>query len=242
MARPRTSTIAKPARNFIVILVTPARWPHAIAAQTLAEHPSDRQQSKAVENQEKQPQLILASGSPRRRMLLNQAGLKFSIIESRIPERRRPEENAREFATRMARAKALAVSRRVGDALVLGADTIVECRDEILGKPKNEAEAARMLKLLSERTHTVVTAFAIARGGEILEAHAIQSRVTFRRLADHEIAAYIASGEPFDKAGGYGIQERGAEFIAGVEGARDNVMGLPVRDVIDALHRQGFSC
>ena len=185
------------------------------------------------------PKLVLASASPRRRALLSAAGLSFSVIESRLHERRRPGESATEFALRMARDKAAAVSRRVADAIVLGADTIVEIEAQILGKPKNHDEARAMLTMLSGRIHRVVTAFAIARAGAVLEAAAVESRVRFRELDAAEIDAYIAGGEPFDKAGGYGIQDRGREFIADVEGSRDNVMGLPVGDVLAALARYG---
>jgi septum formation protein len=185
------------------------------------------------------PKLILASGSPRRRTLLAAAGLSFSIIESRLHERLRPGEPPEEFALRMARDKAAAVSRRVGDALVLGADTVVEIDGVILGKPKRAEEARAMLRRLSGRAHLVVTAFAIARAGAILEAQAVRSIVTFRPLEAAEIDAYVATREPFDKAGGYGIQERGAEFIAAVEGPRDNVMGLPMGEVMAALARHG---
>jgi septum formation protein len=184
--------------------------------------------------------LILASASPRRRTLLSAAGLNFSVIESRLHERRRPEETPTEFALRMARNKAIAVSRKIAHAIVLGADTIVAIDGRILGKPKNEADARAMLQTLSGRTHVVVTAFAIARDGAVLESAPVASRVTFRELGAAEIDEYIASGDPFDKAGAYGIQDRGAEFIAAVEGARDNVMGLPVREVLAALARHGI--
>ncbi|MBF6567275.1 MAG: septum formation protein Maf [Candidatus Binataceae bacterium] len=186
------------------------------------------------------PKLVLASGSPRRRSLLDAAGLSFSIVESRLHERRRPGEPGEQFALRMARDKATAVSRRIVSPIVLGADTIVELDGNVLGKPKDAAEAHSMLRMLSGRTHTVITAFAIAHGGEILESAAMASRVTFHELREDQIAAYIASGDPFDKAGSYGIQDGGAEFIAAVEGTRDNVMGLPVREVIAVLARHGI--
>ncbi len=186
--------------------------------------------------------LILASGSPRRRDLLRAAGIAFDVVESKIPEFRAPGEGAREYAQRLARAKALAVAARDESALVIGADTVVECQGEILEKPCDGADAARMLKLLSGRKHTVVTAFAIACGGKIIEADAVASIVTFRRLSEPEIAAYILSGDPFDKAGAYGIQSgTGSTFIAAVNGPRDNVMGLPVESVIAALKRAGFN-
>ncbi|MFZ0660781.1 MAG: Maf family protein [Candidatus Binataceae bacterium] len=186
------------------------------------------------------PKLILASGSPRRRQLLSAAGLSFQVIESAIPERRRDGENAREYAPRMARDKALAIASRFPAAIVLGADTVVECMGQVLEKPVDENDARRMLTMLSGRTHTVVTAFAIARGVRILAAEAVESHVTFRTLGTVEIDQYIASGEPFDKAGAYGIQGVGGGFISAVEGPRDNVMGLPVDNVLAALRRVGF--
>jgi septum formation protein len=185
--------------------------------------------------------LILASASPRRKTLLGATGLAFEIVESRVDEVRNARENASDFALRMAREKALEVSIRFPEALVIGADTIVDCDGQILGKPADGAAARGMLLMLSGNTHTVVTAFAIARAGAILESMPVTSRVTFRALAPDEIAAYVASGDPLDKAGAYGIQDAGAGFIERVEGARDNVMGLPVREVLAALRRHGVA-
>lgn len=187
------------------------------------------------------PIFVLASGSPRRRQLLTEAGLVFELMESGVEERREAREPAREYALRMAQAKASVVSSRAPSAIVLGADTVVECGGEILEKPSDAADARRMLSTLSERKHTVVTAFAIARGGQVIEADAVESSVFFRALSDAEIADYIATGEPFDKAGAYGIQGVGGGFIARVDGPRDNVMGLPVRNVLDALNRHGIT-
>lgn len=188
-----------------------------------------------------QPILVLASGSPRRRQLLTEAGLAFELMESGVEELRAAQEPAREYALRMARAKASAVSSRAATAVVLGADTVVECGGEILEKPSDPNDARRMLKRLSGRRHTVVTAFAIARDGRVIEADAVESAVFFRALSDEEISRYIATGEPFDKAGAYGIQGIGGGFIARVDGPRDNVMGLPVRNVLDALRRHGIA-
>jgi septum formation protein len=174
-------------------------------------------------------------------MLLGATGIAFEVVESRIDEIRRDGENALDFAVRMAREKALNVSQRFPDALVLAADTIVECDGQILGKPADAAAARAMLHTLSGNTHTVVTAFAIARGGAVSESTPVLSHVTFRALSQEEIAAYVATGEPLDKAGSYGIQDTGAGFIERVQGARDNVMGLPLREVLDALRRHGFA-
>jgi septum formation protein len=183
--------------------------------------------------------VILASASPRRRQLLSAAGIEFEVVESMMPEEHVAGEPPRVYALRMARDKAIAVSSRFPDAIVIGADTIVVCEAQILEKPTDADDARRMLAMLSSRTHTVVTAFALARGGEILESSPIESRVTFRRLTDAEIDDYIATDEPFDKAGAYGIQGIGGGFIAHVEGSRDNVMGLPTERVVAALARYG---
>jgi nucleoside triphosphate pyrophosphatase len=185
--------------------------------------------------------LILASGSPRRRQLLGAAGLKFEVLESGVAEVRVEGEPACDYALRMATEKARAVSIRVPDAIVVGADTIVVCDSEILEKPSSPFDARRMLRMLSNNTHVVITAFAIARDGSILVSDPVESRVTFRTLTDSEITDYLATREPFDKAGAYGIQGLGGGFIADVEGSRDNVMGLPTARVIEALARHGIS-
>ena len=182
--------------------------------------------------------IILASGSPRRRQLLTAAGLTFEVLESGIPEEHADGEPPRDYALRMAREKARAVSSRFPGAIVVGADTIVVCDGAILEKPASPDDARRMLSTLSGRTHVVITAFALSRDGAILESAAIESRVTFRTLAEAEINEYIATGEPFDKAGAYGIQGLGAGFISHLEGSRDNVMGLPTEQVVAALTRQ----
>jgi len=183
--------------------------------------------------------VILASASPRRRQLLSAAGIEFEAIESFVPEQHVAGEPARDYALRMAREKAGVVSARFPESIVIGADTIVVCETQILEKPADAGDARRMLGMLSGRTHTVVTAYALARGGKILESSPVESRVTFRKLAVAEIDDYIATEEPFDKAGAYGIQGIGGGFISHVEGSRDNVMGLPTERVVAALARWG---
>jgi septum formation protein len=183
--------------------------------------------------------LILASGSPRRRQLLAAAGLEFEVMDSGVEEHVLDGESAEAIASRLAREKALAVSMRNRDALVIGADTVVECGGRILGKPVDAAEARAMLGVLSANVHLVVTAFAIARGGEIVETAAVLSHVRFRTLAAGEIDEYVRTGEPLDKAGAYGIQGAAAGFITHVDGPRDNVMGLPVEQLLAALRRAG---
>ena len=185
--------------------------------------------------------VILASASPRRLQLLRAAGIEFEVVASRVAEQRNPHEAPRDYALRMAREKAQAVSMRFPEAIVIGADTIVVCENQILEKPADPGDARRMLQMLSGRTHMVVTAFALAQGGKILEASPVESRVTFRKLAEAEIDDYIVTDEPFDKAGAYGIQGIGGGFIARVEGLRDNVMGLPTERVVAALARWGVT-
>ncbi len=187
------------------------------------------------------PKLILASGSPRRRALLRSAGLDFEVVQSGVEEIRRKGESARDYAVRMAREKALDVSAKCDHAMVLAADTIVECEGKILEKPGSADEARAMLRMLSGRTHTVVTGFALAQHGDIVEDGATLSSVTFRDLTADEIEVYIETGEPFDKAGAYGIQGLGGGFIAHVEGSRENVMGLPTHEVVEALKRHGVA-
>ena len=183
--------------------------------------------------------LILASGSPRRKELMAAAGLRFDIVESGIDEAMAAGESGRDYAFRIACEKALAVSATVPDALVLAADTIVVCDEEVLVKPNDEHEAGRMLARLSGRTHIVITAYALACATAILAAEPVMSQVSFHRLSDEQIRQYVATGEPLDKAGAYGIQGRGAALIAQVEGSRDNVMGLPMREVLATLARFG---
>ncbi len=183
--------------------------------------------------------ITLASASPRRRELLDRAGIRFEVVESGVDEIIDGEEPADRFALRMAQEKAMAVSRKNPDAIVLGADTVVEYEGEIMLKPVDRADAARMLSRLSGVTHTVTTAYALAQGGKLLASEPVTSRVTFRKLAPEEIDAYIDTGEPMDKAGAYGIQGLGGTLIVHVEGPRDNVMGLPVTEVLVALRRLG---
>jgi septum formation protein len=173
--------------------------------------------------------LILASASPRRRELLTQAGFTFEVRPAHIPEDPLPNEDPIAYVIRLARAKAEAVLTTLDDrdALVLGADTTVTLDNHILGKPENPEDAARMLRLLSGRTHRVITGIAVATyvGTEVA---AEVTGVRFLTLSDEEIASYVATGEPMDKAGAYAIQGRAARWIPRVEGCYFNVVGLPL--------------
>jgi septum formation protein len=188
----------------------------------------------------KRAELILASGSPRRHILLRRAGIAFRVVTSGVEEVAAEGEAGDSYASRMAREKALRVSIDNPEAVVLAADTVVLCDGEILEKPRDPADAARMLRMLSGNVHTVVTAYAIARAGALLQSEQVFSSVRFRELGQDEIQRYIETGAPFDKAGAYGIQDKGASFIAEVQGSRDNVMGLPLTQVVAALARHGI--
>jgi septum formation protein len=183
--------------------------------------------------------LILASASPRRRDLLAQAGYRFEVQASSVPESRKPEEDAIRFATRLAREKAEEVfARRQASAeprLVLGADTVVVCDGEVLGKPTDAADAARMLLLLSGRTHHVVTGVAVVWGPKAAEVAAEVTQVTMRTLSPEDVALYVASGEPMDKAGAYAIQGYAGRWIPRINGCYFNVVGLPLALVASML-------
>ena len=170
--------------------------------------------------------LILASQSPRRRELLGLTGLDFIVRVADIDETMDPGKAPFDEVARVSRLKAEAVARKPDD-VVIAADTIVVCRNEVLGKPRNEADAFRILKLLSGRSHEVMTGMTVLRGEEAI-THTEVTKIHFRSLSDAEIRAYIASGEPMDKAGAYGIQGGAALFADQMEGDYYNVMGLPV--------------
>jgi len=175
--------------------------------------------------------VILASASPRRAELLARVAYPFDVLPAAIDESRLPGENPRAHVRRLAREKALRVSSDAPDAWVLGADTIVVRDDEVLGKPADERDAARMLASLSGRRHEVLTALAWARGGEVADDALSCSEVRFRELGDGEIAAYVATGEPRDKAGAYAIQGGAARFVCDVRGSVTGVIGLPLEDL-----------
>jgi len=181
--------------------------------------------------------LILASNSPRRRELLRNAGFDFDVRPSGIEETRLPGESAEDFARRLARDKALDVARQSeAGSFVLGADTVVAVNGEILEKPADAADAARMLRTLSGRTHRVMTGVCLVRAPETILAWTHETTlVTFRNLTADEIDSYVASGEPFDKAGGYAIQGLASRFIPRIEGCYFNVVGLPIPRVYDML-------
>jgi septum formation protein len=173
--------------------------------------------------------LILASASPRRRELLEQAGIEYIVDPADIDEAEVPGETPEQHVVRLALAKAVAVASRYREGLVLGADTVVVVDGDILGKPVDAEDAARMLRSLSGRTHTVLTGIALvdAKGGSARSA-VESTEVAFSGMSDKDIENYIRTGEPMDKAGAYGIQGRAAIFVEKVEGCFFNVVGLPL--------------
>ncbi len=171
--------------------------------------------------------LVLASASPRRQELLRNAGITFEIQPAHIPEDSRPNEQAKDCAERLAREKALAVATQRPQDIVLGADTVVVIDGQILGKPTDPADAARMLRLLSGRDHQVITGVCIVASGQS-SAASETTKVTMSEIPRKEIADYVATGEPMDKAGAYAIQGIASRWIPRIEGDYSNIVGLPV--------------
>ena len=183
------------------------------------------------------PQLILASASPRRAEILRLVGWPFEILAVDIDESRGATEEAANYVERLARAKAEAASSRRPRATIVGADTVVVINGQILGKPVDEDDARRMLRLLSGQWHQVLTGIAVHDGvsSQSKVAHET-TEVKFGSMRDDEISWYVSTGEPLDKAGAYAIQGLGARFIEGIKGDYFNVVGLPVRLLFELLN------
>ncbi|MDP9177219.1 MAG: Maf family protein [Gemmatimonadota bacterium] len=182
--------------------------------------------------------VVLASSSPRRHELLRLIGVEHHVIPADVDESQAPGEKPDAHAERLARTKAEAVAADRPQSLVIGADTIVVVDERILGKPRDVADAARMLRILSNRTHVVMTAVAVSLSGRTLSL-VEKVAVTFRELSDDEIARYIATGEPMDKAGAYGIQGYGATIVRRIEGDYFAVMGLSLVRLVDLMAELG---
>lgn len=187
--------------------------------------------------------LYLASKSPRRRELLGRLGLEFGVLEIDIPEQRQPGESAEDYVRRVARDKARAGLLQAGgnpSALVLGSDTEVVLDDEVFGKPADAGSAAAMLRRLSGRTHRVLSAVSLVSPAREVQAMSV-SQVTFAELSDAQIDAYVATGEPFGKAGGYAIQDRAEIFVSRLDGSYSGVMGLPLFETSQLLAGFGLA-
>lgn len=181
---------------------------------------------------------ILASQSPRRRELLSMLGLTFEIITADIDETMDESLSVADAVAEVSKRKALAVGARNPGRLIVSADTIVTVEGKVLGKPHSEQEAKAMLRSLSGRSHTVMTAICLCRDG-VTQTHVEETQVVFKPLSDAEIEAYIATGSPMDKAGAYGIQDGAAVFVEGLRGDYYNVMGLPLCALVKRLREHG---
>jgi septum formation protein len=195
------------------------------------------QQEKPI--QEK-PIIVLASSSPRRQELLREAGVLFQVHPAHLNEDQRPGELPLDYARRLAQEKAQAVAGHYPRQYVLGADTIVVIDGEVLGKPRDAADAERMLRLLSDRGHEVTTAVSLAIPGGKTETRSTTTKVYFRKLAVEEIREYVAGGEPMDKAGAYAIQGGASRWTNRIEGEYSNVVGLPLLTVTEMLRNHGL--
>ena len=185
-------------------------------------------------------QIILASESTRRKFLLENAGLRFTIVPSRINEEDFRESDPENHVKMLANAKAADVAQKYPDRWIIGADSIVLINKTVLEKPKSIADARRMLNLLSGNTHMVLTGYAIVCEKQShFFSSVVTTQVTFKALTHEEIEWYIHTTEPYDKAGGYAIQGLGSFMIRSFNGSYSNVVGLPVCEVIDHLYQQG---
>ena len=188
------------------------------------------------------PQIVLASGSPRRKEMLTRLGIEITVIPSNVNEDELPGETPEEHVVRLSIDKAKEVSERedVTGRWFIGSDTIVLQNGKILGKPADDTDAAIMLRTLSGSSHQVLSGYAIFdRQTDELVADVVSTSVTFRELTASEIAGYIASGEPMDKAGSYAIQGIGGVFVESIDGSYNNVVGMPLCQVVQVLKRLG---
>ncbi|MCG9576327.1 Maf-like protein [Vibrio tubiashii] len=180
--------------------------------------------------------LILASGSPRRKELLSQLGYTFSVVKTDVEECRQAGENAFDYVSRLSKDKAMAAVELEPNSVVIGSDTIVVCDQQVLEKPDDLAHAKQMLMALSGRAHQVMTAVTVATK-EIQETVVVTTDVWFKTLSEQEIEQYWHTGEPCDKAGSYGIQGLGGRFVTRIEGSYYAVVGLPLYETDQLLHK-----
>lgn len=184
--------------------------------------------------------IVLASASPRRSELLESAGISFTVVSGDIDETPLPGEEPVAHVLRLAEGKAREVSSRAVGRFFIGADTIVLCNNEIMGKPSDNADAARMLRAISGRVHQVITGFTVLdhHTGRTV-SRVVSTDVAFKPLDDDEISAYVATGCPLDKAGAYAIQGGAAYMVARIDGSYTNVVGLPLCEVVEVLREMG---
>ena len=190
------------------------------------------------------PAVVLASASPRRAELLRQLGVSFNVVAADIDETLMPHESPRQYVSRLAEEKASTVARGFREeAVVLGADTVVVNRGDILGKPRGSAHAKEMLRSLSGSNHEVLTGIALVRAASDLlcKTLVVTTEVRFRVVSEEEIARYVATGEPLDKAGAYGIQGLAGVFVESINGSYSNVVGLPLTETYQLLCTEGVT-
>ena len=179
--------------------------------------------------------IVLASASPRRAELLQAAGIEFEVLPAHVDEAAREREGADAYVRRISEAKARAVAVRVKDRIVLAADTTVVVDDTMLAKPIDDEDAKRMLRMLSGRSHEVLTSVSVGRSGGALLTEVERTAVEFAPLTEFEIDWYVATGEPRDKAGAYAIQGYASRFVTRIDGSYSNVVGLPIALVYEIL-------
>jgi len=179
-------------------------------------------------------QIVLASSSPRRKELLEKAGIKFKVIGSKIKEYLDIKLEPHKLVEKLSLEKAKAVQNKFKDAIIISADTLVVCEGKIFGKPTDEKDAEKMLEYLSGKTHYIITGFTIIKGRKII-TKSEKTKVTMREISKKEIESYLKTGEPFDKAGAYAIQGRAKKFIEKVEGDLFNAIGLPIDIILNDL-------
>ncbi|OGK18558.1 septum formation protein Maf [Candidatus Roizmanbacteria bacterium RIFCSPLOWO2_12_FULL_40_12] len=184
--------------------------------------------------------LILASKSPRRKKLLQQLGLKFKVVDSGLEEKINPKLSPSQLAMKLSQEKARVVAKRYKNSIIIAADTFITLGKTIIGKPKDKKDAKRILKILSGRMHPIITGFTVmdSNTGKSSSKFVV-SKVWIKKLAEKEINEYVATGEPMDKAGAYGIQERGSVFVKKIDGDYFNVVGLPLRTLTEELKKFG---
>ena len=187
------------------------------------------------------PPLVLASASPRREEMLRLVGVSFAILHGNVNEAPQAEEAPQDYALRLSEAKARAVAAMRPGHWVLGADTIVTIDGELLGKPATRDEARCMIRKLSGREHTVITAFTLFNSEQVeLIRQAVASQVRFKEVPDDEVEWYVATDEPYDKAGGYAVQGKASFLVSEIHGSYTNVVGLPLCEVVEALKELGL--
>ena len=182
--------------------------------------------------------IILASKSPRRKALLEKAGIKFKVVESKVREHFDPILKPNGIAKKLSLEKAKEVYRNHKKSIIIAADTLVTCNGKILGKPKDKEDAKKMLKFLSGKIHSIITGFTIIDGNKII-TRSEETKIYMRKISNQEIDSYLQAKESYDKAGAYAIQEKGSMFIKKIEGDFDNAVGLPVNSLVLELKKLG---